>query len=143
MNKIFIKNLIIETSIGIYPTEHTNSQLLIFDLELYINNNNFYKTIEQDKNYSPSNNLSNYNYNNLNYTIDYEVLCNWLIKLVTENQSNNKTRLNLLETMAEFISNNIFQTFKPEKITLSITKPSAITHTKSVGIYIERHLKDF
>lgn len=114
MDRIFINNLKIETVIGIYEHELTSKQTLILDLELKINAK---QSALED---------------NIKDTIDYEKVVETIKRLSHLHQ------FKLLESYAEYISNNLLKTFNTQWVRLKITKPSALTDTKDIGIIIER-----
>jgi dihydroneopterin aldolase len=119
---VFINNLVINTLIGIYPREKKAKQSIILDLELTI-----------DRNINPTLLKNNSDYlDNLDNTIDYEALSNWLI-----DQSQLK-QFNLIETLAEYLCTNILINYQlASKVKLKITKPNALQHTKDVGVVFE------
>lgn len=119
---VFINNLVINTLIGIYPHEKKTKQSIILDLELTI-----------DRNINPTLLKNNSDYlDNLDNTIDYEALSNWLI-----DQSQLK-QFNLIETLAEYLCTNILINYQlASKVKLKITKPNALQHTKDVGVVFE------
>ena len=116
---VFINNLIVNTLIGIYPHEKKAKQSIILDLELTID-----RALQK-------NNLKN-NLDNLENTIDYEALSNWLIEQAQLKQ------FNLIETLAEYLCTNILINYQlASKVKLKITKPNALQHTRDVGVIFE------
>lgn len=114
MDKIFINNLVIETIIGVYEHELHNKQPLILDLELAINSKQAADT------------------DDILYTVPYDKVIETISHLSEIKQ------FKLLETYAEFITQNLLEAFNTNWIKLKITKPKAMPHTTEVGIVIER-----
>ncbi|MGH1376851.1 MAG: dihydroneopterin aldolase [Alphaproteobacteria bacterium] len=113
-DQIFIKDLVIMMSAGIYDHEKENQQRVIFNV-----------TLEVDSNCSAS----------LNSIIDvtsYEEIAN-AIEAISGSQ-----HFDLLEELAEKISAHCLSLPKVRSIDLSIEKPDIIQNTKSVGIRVVR-----
>lgn len=115
MDKIFLNNLTVETTVGVYDHEKTILQPLIIDLEIDID---LKKASTLD---------------NILHTIDYSKLCHWLL-------AHCKTRQFLLiEALAEDICQNIFQHFKlANSVKIKINKIKAIKETPNVGVMLQR-----
>ena len=115
--KVLIKDLIFNTSIGIYDFEKKQKQQIKFNVEIDI-----------DSSLKPSN-------NNLNTIVNYEVVIN-SIKTLTQ-----KKHYDLLEVLAEDIFFNLFHNKNIVKVKLKIEKPEIIKNTASVGIEITKKRK--
>lgn len=116
MDLIFLNNLEITTTIGVYPHEKKITQPLILDLELSVNLKQAGLT------------------DDLKYTVDYSKLTEWLINLCATKQ------FALIEALGEYICQQVLANFTVTQIKLKITKINALSQTKNVGIIITRSL---
>lgn len=114
MDKIFIRELQIKATIGIFEWEKKIEQTLIVDLEFDIDNR---KAAQND---------------DINQTINYDHIVS-TIKEVAENQP-----YNLVETLAEKIATTLLHNFEIHWLQLRINKLHAIKNAKGVGVLIER-----
>lgn len=114
MDKIFIRNLAIATTIGILPHECTSPQTLMINLNFDIDA----RAISQ--------------YDQIEKAIDYAAIRECLINFGETH------RYHLIETFAEHCANHLLQEFPLTKLTLSIEKPHLFPDTESVGVIIER-----
>jgi len=114
MDIIFIKELCVETVIGIYDWERKIKQVICIDLELG----------KDIKKASLSDNVED--------TLDYKAVA----KTVKEFIKNSKFKL--VETLAEETVKLIFSEFNIKYIKGRFSKPGAVTGSKEVGIIIER-----
>ncbi len=114
MDKIFIRELQIKTTIGIFEWEKVIKQTLIIDLEFAIDNR---KAAASD---------------DISHTINYDQVVS-TIKQITTAQS-----FNLVETLAEKIASTLLQDFEIDWLQLRINKLHAIKQAKGVGVVIER-----
>lgn len=116
LDTIYIQELSTEAIIGIYDWEREQPQPLFFDIEMDLP---VYNAAKSD---------------DINDTVDYKVVSDSVIKLVT------KSRYELLESLCEHICEHIFTQHAAVKtIRLSVSKPQAVTETKTVGIKITRY----
>jgi dihydroneopterin aldolase len=116
MDKIFISGLTLNTLIGIYAEERTNSQPIKLDLELFVDT---HKSAVSD---------------DITDTVDYDFLAIELKKWVST------TQFYLLEALAAYIAKRIMEQFtKIEYLRLRITKLNAVPSAECVGVEIERH----
>ena len=115
--KVIITDLIFNTSIGIHNFEKEKEQQIKFNIEIDINP--LLKAAEND----------------LKSIVNYENIIS-KIKSITR-----KKHYNLLETLAEDIFANLFQSKNIIKIKLRIEKPEIIKNTSSVGIEITKKRK--
>ena len=115
--KVIITDLIFNTSIGIHNFEKEKEQQIKFNIEIDINP--LLKAAEND----------------LKSIVNYENIIS-KIKSITC-----KKHYNLLETLAEDIFTNLFQSKNIIKIKLRIEKPEIIKNTSSVGIEITKKRK--
>ena len=115
MDKIFIEGLKTQAIIGIYDWERENRQPLYFDIELSLPT---FKAAKSDA---------------INDTVDYKQVCDELIELV------DLSRVELLESLVEHICMHIFANHSAvQKIDLKVSKPQAVTETKTVGLMVSR-----
>jgi 7,8-dihydroneopterin aldolase/epimerase/oxygenase len=114
MNILFIRELKVETIIGVYEWEKRSKQTLIFDIEVAAD---ISKAIETD---------------DLQYTLDYKAIADRL----TEYAENN--RFNLVEALAECIAQILQNEFGASWLRLRIAKPGPLDNARDVGVVIER-----
>ncbi|MEX1032079.1 MAG: dihydroneopterin aldolase [Cellvibrionaceae bacterium] len=117
MNILFIRELKIETIIGVYEWEKRNKQTLIFDIEVEAD---ISKAIETDE---------------LQYTLDYKAMADRL----TEYAANN--HFNLVEALAERVAGILQQEFGATWVRLRVAKPGPLDNARDVGVVIERGRK--
>jgi len=116
MDKIFIKGLNIQTTIGVYPWEKEIKQTLVIDLAMGWDTASAAKNDELTK--------------TLNYaaiSVDIEVFAN-----------NNPVEL--IETLAERLAKYLMDEYQIPWLQLSIGKPNAVHNAETVGVSIERGL---
>ncbi len=115
ISKISLKNLIINTIIGVYTQEKITPQKLIFNI-----------TIDYDFSHAADDNLEN--------TINYANLEEQIISFIK------KTKFNLLERLAlelaAFIKTN-FGYNKISQVSIEIIKPEAIGMKSTPSIFLE------
>lgn len=109
---LYIKDLAVQTKIGIYNWEQAIRQRLNIDLEIPINISKCNDKIEN--------------------TVDYEKLCS----AITEYVENNS--FSLIETVAESVAELIKTKFNVNNVTVAISKPHAIANASNVQIKINR-----
>ena len=114
MDKIKIKELQVETVIGIFDCEREVKQLLSIDIELEVNSKKAGKT------------------DNIKDAVDYKSITKRVISLTRKSKSK------LIENLAEKIAKTLLTEFKVERINISLNKPGALRGSKSVGITISR-----
>jgi len=114
MDKIFIRNLATETTIGIYDWERDVRQKVLIDLELAVDASASALT------------------DSISHTFDYaEISQQLLIHIEASNCF-------LIETLAEELAGIIIDQFKADWVKLSLTKPGALDTASEVGVVIER-----
>ncbi len=111
---IFINNLTVATIIGVYEWEQAIKQKIIFDIELSVHIGKVYVS------------------DDLEDTIDYKSLTEKIVKYVGDN------KFKLIETLADKVAKLILKDKRVIKTKIKVTKPSAISNVKGVGILIER-----
>lgn len=112
---VFIENLELNASIGVFDWEKTIKQRLVFNLELFTD---FSKAAISD---------------DIVDAVNYALVCEE-IKHVLSRQ-----HYDLLEYLAERISEHLLAKFQISGLLLSISKPEAVAETHTVGVRILRH----
>jgi dihydroneopterin aldolase len=114
MDIVFIKQLQVISTIGVYGWEKTVQQKLYFDLEMAFDN-------------KPAANSDDIN-QALNYFSVSERV----------NQFAQQHQFELIETMAEQVAALIMNEFSVPWIKLTLHKPGALPNAQSLGVQIER-----
>lgn len=117
MDIIFLRNLKIDTVIGIYDWERRIKQTVILDLEM----------ATDIKKAAKSDDIAD--------TLDYKAIAKRVISFVEESE------YKLVETLAERIAEIIVDEFKVPWVKLSLNKIGAIRGARDVGVIIERGSK--
>jgi 7,8-dihydroneopterin aldolase/epimerase/oxygenase len=117
MDIVFIKDLEIETVIGIYDWERKIHQVVCLNLEMGTDIRQAAAT------------------DSIEDTLDYKAVAKRLIGFVE------KSRFGLVETLAERCAEIVLDEFPVEWLKLRLDKPGAVRGSKSVGIIIERGRK--
>ena len=117
MDIIFLRNLKIDTVIGIYDWERRIKQTVILDLEMATD---IKKAAKSDV---------------IEDTLDYKAIAKRVISFVEESE------YKLVETLAERIAEIIVNEFKVPWVKLSLNKIGAIRGARDVGVIIERGSK--
>jgi len=117
MDIIFLKNLEIETVIGIYDWEREIKQTVVIDLEMSAD---ISKAAASD---------------HIDDTLDYKAVAKRLIQFVGEAQ------YQLVETLTEKIAEIILNEFDVSWVKVELNKRGAIRGAQGVGIIIERSKK--
>ncbi len=114
MDKVFIRDLRIDTIIGIYDWERKIRQTVSLDIEMAWDNRTAAETdrIEQ--------------------ALDYKGVAKRLIAFVQGSE------FQLVETLAERCAEIILDEFKVPWLRLTLHKPGAVRGASSVGVEIER-----
>jgi len=114
MDKVFIRALRIQTTIGFYPWEKEIKQTLVIDLAMGWNTA---KAAENDE---------------LAKTLDYADISEQIAKFANDNP------VDLIETLAERLASYLMNTYHIPWLKLSIGKPGAVHNAATVGVEIER-----
>lgn len=114
MDKIFIKGLSIQTTIGFFAWEKEIKQTLEIDVAMAWDIRPAAKNDDLDK------------------TLDYAQIS------IAIEQFANENPVDLLETLAERMASFLMTEYKILWLKLTIHKPNAIHNAKSVGVEIER-----
>ena len=119
MDKVFIRQLEIQTHIGVHAWEHHIRRPLILDLDLGVDTR---EAAASD---------------HIRDALDYKAVCDAIERLVRERQ------FQLLETFAESAARRLFEEFPLLSLRLSVSKPGAVTAARTVGVEIERRSEDY
>lgn len=114
MDKVLIRQLRIDTVIGVYEWEKNIQQSLFLDLDMAWDNR-------------PAAATDDYQ-----YALCYETVSNRLTQLVTEKP------IELIETVAERVAECLLSEFKVSWVKVVVMKPGAVAAASSVGVEIER-----
>tara|TARA_Y100001954_G_C15523342_1_gene460437 strand:- start:83 stop:454 length:372 start_codon:yes stop_codon:yes gene_type:complete len=114
VDKIFLSEIKIETTVGIWEWEKRIKQTVIIDIEMSADIKRAAST------------------DDINDTLNYKAVAKSVRKLVEESQ------FQLVETMAEKISELILTEHDVDWVKVKVNKPGAIRGSKGVGIIIER-----
>ncbi|KLU17087.1 MULTISPECIES: bifunctional dihydroneopterin aldolase/7,8-dihydroneopterin epimerase [Xenorhabdus] len=114
MDIVFIEELTVMTTIGVYDWEQTIKQKLVFDIEMGWDN----------KRASSSDNVE--------HCLDYAKVSEAIINHVASQ------RFALVERVAEEVAGILLNQFHSPWVKVKVSKPGAVAHAKSVGVVIER-----
>ncbi|WP_075187592.1 dihydroneopterin aldolase [Teredinibacter haidensis] len=114
MDIVFIKDLRINTIIGIFDWEREVKQTISLDIEM---GHDIRRAAETD---------------DIQYALDYKKVSKRLIAFIGDSE------FLLVETMAEQIAKILMTEFDVKWLRLSVSKPGAVRGAESVGIRIER-----
>ncbi len=117
MDIVFIRDLQIETVIGIYDWERKVRQIISLDIDMATD---IQKAASSD---------------NIDDTLSYKTVAKRLIVFVEESE------FELVESLAEKICAIILDEFDVPWVRLTLNKPGAVRGSKSVGVMIERGQK--
>ena len=114
MDLIFIRDLRVETVIGIYEWERQIKQTVSIDLEMGADIRTAAAT------------------DSIADTLNYKAVSKRLIQFVSESQ------FLLVETLAERIAAILLEEFQVPWLRLALSKPGAVRGSREVGVVIER-----
>jgi len=114
VDKVFIKNLEIETIIGIYDFERTTPQKVVLDLEMAWDNR---KAADSE---------------NIDDALNYKTLSDHLKDYV------GGTEFQLIETLAERVAKIVLEQYGVDWMSLTLHKPDALDGDTDVGVKIVR-----
>lgn len=114
MDIVYIKDLQIETVIGIYDWEREVKQVVSLDLEMGAD---IRKAAQSD---------------NIEDTLDYKAVSKRLISFIGDSE------FELVEAMAEQVAAIVLNEFKVPWLRLRLSKPGAVRGAHDVGVIIER-----
>ena len=113
-DKIFIEGLEARCKIGIFDWERKVRQKIALDLEFPAD---IRRAARKDR---------------VRDTVDYKKIAKFTIAFVS------KSEFFLIETLAERLASSLLKTFKMKQLTLRVSKPGAVRHSKNVGVQITR-----
>ena len=114
MDIVFIRQLQIDTVIGVYEWEKTITQRLEIDLELATD---IRQAAAQD---------------DIRLTLDYAVIATRVQQLICEEP------IELIETVAEKVATMLLQQFATQAVRVQVCKPAAVANAQTVGVRISR-----
>jgi len=117
MDIVFIRELEIETVIGIYDWERKIRQIISIDLDMATD---IKKAANSD---------------DIEDTLNYKAVAKRLISFVSESE------YELVERLAEKICDIVLTEFNVPWVKLTLHKPGAVSGSRSVGVMIERGVK--
>ena len=114
MDIVFIRDLRVDTVVGIYDWERRIRQTVILDLDM---GTDIRRAAKSDR---------------IDDTLDYKAVAKRVMQYVGEQE------FQLVETLAENVAAIVMSEFKVPWIKVTLHKPGAVSGSKSVGIIIER-----
>jgi dihydroneopterin aldolase len=114
MDKVFIEQLAVITTIGVYDWEQAIKQKLVLDIEMAHDNRLAGKS------------------DNVSDALDYSLVSEAIISHIENG------RFLLVERVAEDVANIIMTQFNVPWVKIRLTKPGAVAHARGVGVVIER-----
>lgn len=114
MDKIFLRDLYIDTIIGVYEWERHTHQTLKFDLEMDFDIRPAART------------------DAIGETLDYGAISEDIVQFVE------KSRYQLIETLAETLAERLLKNFPIPRLKMTLTKPVALHGHNRAQIVIER-----
>ncbi|HED1542750.1 MAG: bifunctional dihydroneopterin aldolase/7,8-dihydroneopterin epimerase [Kluyvera cryocrescens] len=114
MDIVFIEQLSVITTIGVYDWEQTIEQKLVFDIELGWDNR---QAAASD---------------NVNDCLSYADISEAVVKHVES------SRFALVERVAEEVAEILMSRFKSPWVRIKVSKPGAVARAANVGVIIER-----
>jgi len=114
MDKVIIRDLALETIVGLYPWERAVKQTLLIDVDMATD---IRQAAADD---------------DLQYTVDYSAVCAAIVILADKGQ------YQLIETLAENIATMVLKNFAVTWLRVAVHKTDVMTHVGRVGIEIER-----
>lgn len=114
MDTVFVKDLRIDTIIGIYEHERKAKQAVVFDFEM---------AADVAKPGASE---------NIDDALNYKTLTDDIIKFVEQSE------FLLIETLAERVASIILDDYAVPAVKLTLHKPNALAGSTDVGVIIER-----
>jgi dihydroneopterin aldolase len=118
MDIVFIRELKVDTVVGIYDWERRLRQNVVLDLDMAAD---VARAAKSDK---------------IQDTLDYKSVAKRLIQFVSASE------FQLVETLAEKVAELVMQEFGVRWVKVTLHKPGAVSGSKSVGVIIERGKRD-
>lgn len=117
MDLIFIRDLRVDTIVGVYDWERQIKQTLVFDIDMATD---IHRAAVSD---------------DLQFAVNYHAVSLRVSSYVEAHHTA------LIETLAEDVAKLILTEFKVPWVRLQLTKPNAVLGAKSVGVIIERGIQ--
>lgn len=117
MDIVYIRDLRIDTIIGIYDWEREVRQTVSLDLEMAADIRQAAAT------------------DDIQYALNYKSVAKRLIQFIGDSE------FQLVETMAEEVTNIVRKEFQVPWVKLRLSKPGALRQSQDVGLIIERGTK--
>lgn len=114
MDKVFIRELRVDTVIGVYDWERKIQQTVVLDIEMAWDNRRAAATDDLSK------------------ALDYNAVSQRLMAYIKS------TQFQLIETLAEQCSDILLNEFFVPWLRLRLSKPGAVPEAATVGLVIER-----
>lgn len=114
MDIVFIRELKVDTVVGIYDWEKKMHQHVVLDIEM---GTDIARAAKSDS---------------IEDTLDYKTVAKRVSQFVHE------SRFGLVETMAEKVAELIMGEFRVPWVKITLHKPGAVSGSRSVGVVIER-----
>lgn len=114
MDKVLIRQLRVDTVIGVYEWEKQIHQTLLLDLDMAWDNR--LAAVKDD----------------YEHALCYETVANRLTALITEQP------VELIETIAEMVARCVMTEFNVPWVKVKVMKPGAVPTAAAVGVEIER-----
>ena len=114
MDIVFIRELKVDTVVGIYDWERRIRQMVVLDLEMGWD---IRRAAATDR---------------IEDTLDYKAVAKRISHFVGESE------FQLVETLAEKVTELVMGEFKVKWIKVVLNKPGAVSGSKSVGVIVER-----
>ncbi len=114
MDIVFIRELKVDTVVGIYDWERRIRQNVVLDLDM---GTDIAKAAKSDR---------------IQDTLDYKAVAKRVSQFVSA------AEFQLVETLAEKVAELVMQEFKVRWVKVALHKPGAVSGSKSVGVVIER-----
>lgn len=114
-DSVFIRDLRVETVVGIFDWERRIRQTVILDLDMSAD---IRRAAHSDR---------------IEDTLDYKAVAKRVAQFVGAAQ------FQLVETLAEQIAALIIREFRVAHVKVTLHKPGAVSGSRSVGVSIERH----
>ena len=114
MDIVFIRELKVDTVVGIYDWERRIRQNVVLDLDM---GTDIARAAKSDR---------------IVDTLDYKAVAKRVTQFVSASE------FQLVETLAEKVAEFVMQEFKLRWIKVALHKPGAVSGSRSVGVIIER-----
>ena len=114
MDILFVRDLKVDTRIGIYEWERQIKQTVLIDLDIAANAGAAARTDKVEN------------------TINYQTICQRLVAHTSASE------VELVETLAEQIAGIVRSEFGAVWVQVAVHKPAAVRGTRDVGVRIER-----